>query len=211
MPISPFARKVLMVAMERGITIPKKTVVDPWAVPKSLSSHNPLSQVPTLVVPGSPPLSLFDSSVICEFLDEHAEGKKGVHTIPAGGTRKRWEVLRSQALCDGVSAASVLRRQERIRPANLFSADWDARQAETVRRGLRELERDVTSGASVLSDTRKPIECLTLADIAAVCALGYLDLRFADEPWRDTHKNLASWLERLEPRPSVSSTGPPRA
>jgi glutathione S-transferase len=213
-PISPFARKVLMVALERGVPIPQKTIVDPWSVPASLSRHNPLSQVPTLVVHGQPEIGqpelvLFDSNVICEFLDSHGHGRPGVHTVPRENTREKWGLLVTQSLCDGVMAASVLRRQERVRPRNLFSQDWDSRQAQAVRRGLGELERNAREG-KVLSDSRKPIDCLTIADIAAVSALGYLDLRFADEPWRDSHKNLADWLERLQPRPSVSATAPPK-
>jgi len=41
----------------------------------------------------------------------------------------------------------------------------------------------------------------TLADVTVGCALGYLDLRFADKLWRDEYSNLAKLAEKLFARP----------
>ena len=44
--------------------------------------------------------------------------------------------------------------------------------------------------------------------IAVACALGYLDLRFADEPWREGHPKLASWHETVAQHPCMTGTQP---
>ena len=61
-----------------------------------------------------------------------------------------------------------------------------------------ELERDPPKG---------------LADIGAVataCALGYLDFRFAQEPWRDAHPRLAAWHAEVAAAPAIARTAPPQ-
>jgi glutathione S-transferase len=49
---------------------------------------------------------------------------------------------------------------------------------------------------------------LSLADIAAGCALGYLDFRFPDIDWRGPHPNLARLYDKLMTRPSFADTQP---
>ena len=47
-----------------------------------------------------------------------------------------------------------------------------------------------------------------IGQIGAACALGYLDFRFADENWRASRPQLATWYEDVRQRPSVVSTQP---
>ena len=47
---------------------------------------------------------------------------------------------------------------------------------------------------------------ITLADLALVSALAYLDLRQPERDWRGTHPNLAAWFARVSARPSVQTT-----
>jgi glutathione S-transferase len=49
---------------------------------------------------------------------------------------------------------------------------------------------------------------LSLADISVGCALGYLDFRFPQVPWRDAHANLARLDEKLTQRASFIETRP---
>jgi len=46
---------------------------------------------------------------------------------------------------------------------------------------------------------------ITLADLALVSALVYLDLRQTERDWRGAHPNLAAWFKRLGTRPSVKA------
>ena len=52
---------------------------------------------------------------------------------------------------------------------------------------------------------------LSLADIAACCALGYLKLRYPDIGWETTHPNLARHYKKIAGRPSFKQTDPSAA
>lgn len=49
---------------------------------------------------------------------------------------------------------------------------------------------------------------MTLADVSAGCALGWLSFRFPELDWRNLYPNLAELQERLEQRPSFAETMP---
>ncbi|MGH6639232.1 MAG: glutathione S-transferase C-terminal domain-containing protein, partial [Polaromonas sp.] len=48
----------------------------------------------------------------------------------------------------------------------------------------------------------------SLSDVAVGCALGYLDLRFPQINWRESHPNLARLQEKLLQRLSFAETQP---
>src|SRR5262245_2649194 len=106
---SPFVRKVMVVAMETGLDKKMETVsttANPVQVNAELSASNPLQKVPALVTDGGE--VLFDSSVICEYLDSLHDGRKLFP--PAGGAR--WRALALMALSDGIADAGIIRRYE---------------------------------------------------------------------------------------------------
>ena len=77
---SPYARKVRVVAFETGFADAIEVVAtDVWNEAGDLRHHNPLGKVPTLTIDDGP--ALFDSRVICEYLDAHSTAAK---VIPAG-------------------------------------------------------------------------------------------------------------------------------
>jgi glutathione S-transferase len=103
-PPSPFVRKVLVLAIEAGLRerielVPTK----PWDPGTDLPLDNPLGKVPALVTDEAG--VLYDSRVICEYLDLLHDGSP---FFPSSGAR-RWRVLRRQALADGIMDAAVLR------------------------------------------------------------------------------------------------------
>jgi len=110
---SPFVRKVMVVAHEHGLLgrielVP--TSVSPVQANAGLAAENPLMKVPSLVTDDGQ--VLFDSPVICEYLDGLATGRK---LFPAAGPA-RWAALRQQALGDGILDAVILCRYELTRP-----------------------------------------------------------------------------------------------
>ena len=48
----------------------------------------------------------------------------------------------------------------------------------------------------------------SLADIAVGCALGWLEFRFPEIGWRETHPNLARHMDKLSQRQSFIDTVP---
>src|SRR5205085_812133 len=72
----------------------------------TLAAENPLMKIPALTTDDGQ--VLFDSPVICEYLDSIAGGNK---VFPASG-KARWTALRQQALGDGILDALILCRYE---------------------------------------------------------------------------------------------------
>lgn len=194
-PASPYARKVLMCAVELGLRDQIEVVpvtVSPTAPNAAVARHNPLMKVPTLERDAGAPL--FDSAVICEYLDVLGKGA----LFPREGER-RWEALRLQALADGVMDASLLLRYETFaRPEPLRWSEWIEGQRLKIAQALDYLD----------AQNRDPGQPLHIGDITIACALGYLDLRFAEQKWLDGRANLAHWLDAIAKRESFRSTRP---
>jgi glutathione S-transferase len=192
-PASPFARKVLMVAIERKLDDKiERAALNPWAEGNPVGKVNPAGKVPTLVTDDG--MTLYDSPVICEYLDSLGSEPK---LFPASGPA-RWGALRQQALADALLDAMIARRLESRRADGERSKGWMDRQLGNVNRCLDAMEASVgeLSGA------------VTIGSITWLCALAHLDFRFADEPWRPGRPKLAQWHEGFAARPSVKSTIP---
>ena len=124
---SPFVRKVNIFAIEAGLDKQIEWVTtNPWQAEDKLTAENPLSKIPTLVTDDEQ--VIFDSPVICEYLDSLHQTEK---LIPQEGNA-RWQVLRLQALADGILDAGILRFMEHKRVAENQSVDWDSMQKNTV-------------------------------------------------------------------------------
>ena len=187
-PTSPFARKVRACAIALEIE-DQITLVTMSGEASELTEHNPLGKVPCLVTDDG--VDLYDSRVICSFLDTLTDG---FSMLPERGVRIR--VLKYQALADGICDAAVLRRYEIGRAKD---ADRDANmvvQAHKVARSLDALEKDV------------PAAHIDVGTIAVACALGYLDLRYADEDWRVGRPKLAAWFTEISKQPCLAQTAP---
>ncbi|MGH7487713.1 MAG: glutathione S-transferase N-terminal domain-containing protein, partial [bacterium] len=139
---SPFARKVMVVAHERGLAgrielMPANTSpVEPHA---GIARDNPLAQIPSLILDDGS--TLYDSRVIAEYLDALA----GAKLFPAPGPH-RWTSLRQQALADGLLDAAILIRYERVlRPDEKKWAEWIDGQFGKIMRALDVFESEVAS------------------------------------------------------------------
>ena len=192
---SPYARKVMIVAHELGCLSDIETVpaaAHPMQRNAALIALNPLGQIPTLELADGH--VLYDSRVICEYLNEICGGT----IVPAVGPA-RWRALTEQALGDGMLAAALLARYETAaRPSELQWQDWIDGQLDKASTGLTAIERDAAGLAN-----RTDIGTITLA-----CALGYLDLRFPHFGWRSRFPSIAGWEMRFGERPSLKATRP---
>jgi glutathione S-transferase len=197
---SPYVRKVRIVMAEKKLDY-RFVLEDVWADETILKS-NPLGKVPCLVLEGGE--AIFDSRVIVEYLDTRSPVSR---LIPESG-RERTEVRTWEALADGLLDAAILARLESTwahRTAEQRSQAWIDRQMVKVNGA-------VTAMSTGLGD--KPWCAgihISLADIAAGCALGYLDFRFPQIAWRDQHPNLGKLAEKLFARQAFVDTRPPVA
>jgi glutathione S-transferase len=193
---SPFVRKCLVCAHELGL-FDRLELIPATAHPVNrdagLVAVNPLGKVPVLMTDAG--ATLFDSGVICEYLNSEGDGR----LLPDRG-EARWSMLADQSLADGMLDAAVLTRYETaVRPANLRWDDWVKGQLDKVICGLSAIELRARSLG----------ERVDLGTIAFGCALGYLDFRYAWLGWRDKYPDTAAWFERFAKRGSMMSTRPP--
>lgn len=195
---SPFARKVRIALREKGL--PHEELVDnPWLPDSGVAQRNPLGKVPVLMLEDG--RMLHDSSVIIEYLETLPSP---LALLPPPG-EARVAHRQIEALADGVCDAVVLLVLEGSRSAP--SADWSARQMKKIEAGCAALEAALPQ-PDRLAEPWYVEQCFGLADIAAGCALAYLDLRLPQFDWRPRHPRLAAFSARLEARPAFASTRP---
>jgi glutathione S-transferase len=194
-PASPFVRKCMVVAHELGIAdrIEKlPSAAGPVKRDATILPKNPLGQVPTFLCDDGQ--VLYDSRVICEYLDATHSGS----LFPADGTQ-RWARLTELALADGMTAAALLARYETmLRPEALRWNDWTEGQLAKVRTGLEWLEMAAPSFG----------DRVDIGTIAFGCTLGYMDFRFPSVDWRGEAPNTAKWFEVFNQRASMQATLP---
>src|SRR5471030_917205 len=188
---SPYVRKVTACAIKRGINDKvermKIGTTDPALLPL-----NPLSKVPTLVLDDG--TSIYDSPVICEYLDSIGSAPK---LFPPPGPA-RWKALTQEALGDGILDATQPRRREIALPLDEGRKGYIALQQGKVKEALAVLEKQADSLGMLA----------TIGEITIGCALGYLDFRYANEPWRPGHPKLEAWYAKVEKLAPLAQTVP---
>lgn len=192
-PFSPYVRKCLVTAHELGMD-GKIALLPSSAHPiqrdASIIGHNPLGKVPTFFTDDGQ--VLYDSRVICEYLDVQAGGR----LIPAAGPA-RWTTLTLQSLGDGMLDAALLARYEdTARPEAIRWPQWRAGQLDKIETSLAHLDAEPQLLAGRVD----------LGTLAVGCALWYLDLRFPDLAWRERHAPSAAWYEDFRQRPSMAAS-----
>lgn len=193
-PSSPYVRKVLIAAYERGIIDQVEklgSAAGPVQRDLTIVKHNSSGKVPCALLDDDTPL--FDSRVITAYVD--SIGVTGDSLYPQ---HRRFTVLTLEALGDSILDACLLHRYENfMRPEDKRWDDWSRGQMEKIDSGLDDLEgrwfeelsRDFNAGS-----------------IAAASMLGYLDFRFTDKDWRSGHPKLAAWFATVSQRTSVKET-----
>lgn len=191
---SPYVRKVMATAHELGVQdgiVRLDSAAHPVQRDMRIAAVNPLAKVPAAMTADG--VALYDSRVICEYLDAQAGG--GVFPMPGP---LRWTALRRQALADGVLDAALLIRYERLaRPEPQRWPAWIEAQSAKVADGLDAMAADLP-----------PPGCADIGAISYGCALGWLDFRFPDLDWRDGRDGLAEWQADFDRRPAMVATRP---
>ena len=195
-PASPFVRKVRMVAAAKSLTSQIELLecaLTPVNPNENVIQDNPLGKIPALYADDVG--WLYDSRVICEFLDQAGQGE----ALFPSDSSERWAALRLQSIGDGICDAAILARYESlVRPENLRSEAWVEAQLEKVKRSMNYLEAN-----TAMLKSRKDI-----GGIAIACCLGYLDFRYKDMQWRESWPNLADVFQELALLPGFEDSSP---
>ncbi|MFZ6745598.1 glutathione S-transferase [Undibacterium sp. JH2W] len=191
---SPYARKVLVFAHEAGLTERIEVIhheTSPTLRNEAVYAQNPLGKVPVLLRPGLQPI--FDSDVICEYLDTLHAGRP---LIPAQG-EARWHALRVQAVAKGMADSGIAvrwettRRPEALRYPPLRDGHIGKLQA-SYDWLERELDMNVDSPMHV-------------GHIAVATALSWLEFRELPD-FKDNHPRLAAWYAEFITRQAMLAT-----
>ncbi len=195
-PTSPYVRKVMVLLHETGQLADVELITvggTPLTPAVELLAKNPLTKVPALERPDGP--TLFDSRVICAYLDDRANG--GLYPDRAA----RWDTLTLEALADGILDSALLMTYEaRLRPKDKQMPEWDDGQWAKIERACAALS------ARWMSHLAGPLD---MGQIAVGCALGYVDLRHDARGWRQGNDALAAWFKDFDSRDAMVVTRPP--
>ena len=196
-PASPFVRKAVVTGHETGLFnqmelhLVNTNVIDS---DDELRKHNPVGKIPALVLDDGQ--VLFDSRVICAYLDELNTGTK----LTPSDTKLRFRAMTLEALADAVMDAAVSTRYEMaLRPEEYRWEGWTEGQFKKIETGLDSLE------AGYIDDLNG---AMSIGVIATGCALGYLDYRFPEMDWSKGRPNLSKWYGSFSQRPSMQKTVP---
>jgi glutathione S-transferase len=188
---SPYARKVRALLLEKRIAV---EAVDVAASGRAANEHNPLGKVPTLVLDDG--TVLFDSRVITEALDALYPVPRLIPLDP----RQRAVVRHFEALADGICDVLIPVVLDSRRPPEKRDSEYAKKLLGKVEASLDYLE-PVLNGRATVGDA------FSLADIAIVCALGYINLRRPE--LLDGRDVLGVYVRRQLERPSLAETLPP--
>jgi glutathione S-transferase len=189
-PATPFGRKCQIIAHELGLKLEVVKTL-PMQDP-AFRRINPLGKIPALVLEDGS--VLFDSPVICEYLNHRGGGKFFPGTSLLRQNTGHWKALGLQALGDGISDAAVAYVILGRDPSPPQAAR--ARQLETVNAGLDAAERASLADAP------------TIGEIAIACAIGYVAFRLPDLDWAGSRPKLSAWYARMCEYPSMKATAP---
>jgi glutathione S-transferase len=190
---SPFARKVTVTAHEKGVAdriVLEKVRVSASQANPDVLRDNPTGKIPTLILEDGS--ALFDSRVICEYLDAIGTGPI---LFPAGDAR--WPVLRQQALGDGLMEAIVQRMGEGRRPEDMRSEP----HVRTYTQKMHAISDCLEAMSASLAASAVSIGAISIG-----CALAHLDFRCDDIAWRTGRPGLAAWHHGFSKRPSMLAT-----
>ena len=190
-PASPYVRKVTACAIKRGIDKQDRADEDRHDRSGALEVQSAVQGadadhrrwLPALRQPGD--------------LRVSRQRSARAQALPGAGPA-RWKALTQEALGDGILDATQPRRREIALPQ------------DEGRKGYIELQQGKVKPPSPSSRRRPPRSATstTIGEITIGCALGYLDFRYANEPWRPGHPKLDAWYAKVVKLPPLAETMP---
>lgn len=208
-PMSPYSRKVYMVAVEPGIAhliALDKVVVAPIPYPgwsddnEKVAEYNPVAKIPTLVLETSGD-GIHDSREIVEYLVEISQTRP----IEITDVRLKWRLKSLGSLANAILDAHVLIVYEnKIRAENgIRFARWVEGQQLKINCALNQLEIEAERG---IFPTKELDQIATVDEVGLAAALSFTDTM--QHEWRSGRPKLARWYSDWVLRPSFKRTRP---
>lgn len=189
--LSPYARKARLVLLEKNIA--HEWIIDsPREAGSKVAEYNPLGRIPALILDDGS--CIFDSPVIAEYADSLNDNPI---LIPRNDANAKMIVKRWEALADGIMDSAILVRQEGMREAAKQDLAFAERYNAAVGRSLAFAAQELADNQWCYGNS------ISLADLALVSALIYVDLRQPERNWRKDYPNLARFFEQMSARDSV--------
>ena len=190
---SPYARKIRILLAEKNLPC-ELIATDIVNKSPEFVQISPIGKVPVLVDEDG--TTIWDSSLIAEYLDE-------TYPEPSfypSDRKQRLECRKLEDIADTLADNAVALWYQKLKGDNADPKDIAKYQA-AINRLLPVLDEQLTTSAYLLGKN------WTLADIAAVSALGYYTLRLGDD-WQHQYLRLGQWFKKLHEKESVKSTVP---
>ncbi len=202
-PTSPYARKARVLVLEKQLNCEMETV-SPWDDSPQVLAVNPLRKVPVLITEDG---AVFDSRVICEYLDSMSDSPR---FLPEDAAARR-AVKTREALVEGaMDSALALVMAGRVAPEMVKSAA----AAEWRRWLFGKAERTLDNAEQLFGKNHGGGDLDIPLDISAVTFFCFLDFWLFRLPqtgwadWRDSRPNLAAWFAETGKRESFVQTDP---
>lgn len=177
-PVSPYVRKILAILNLKGVDYAIDPLV-PFLANDAFQSVSPLRRIPVLI---DDQVTLMDSTVIAEYLDERYPAPALMPTSAADRARSRWlEEFADTRLCDLLIWGLFF--QQAIRPTVFNEPADEARIAEVrdseLPVALDYLETQLPADGFIAGDA------VSLGDIAVACPFkNALFVRWRPDPKR---------------------------
>jgi glutathione S-transferase len=195
-PHAPYSRKVMLAAYEKGITFEESEVVPPFdraAMARLRAEHEPLATVPLLMLDDGS--YLMDSSIICEYLDQHPRARPGVTLVPEGRADslavRYHDRFAELLLHPTVHLTWAL--HEPVEKQNAAKIDSTRKAFRTA---LGMLEKRLEGKTFVFGDS------FTLADIGPSCAVADAVHVWSTRSELDPFPNVTRWYDLVQTRDS---------
>lgn len=202
---SPFARMNRIALRLKNIPFELQNEI-PWESKTQTPKHNPLEKLPILVFPqGDPRPPVYESAHIQTYIvEKYAD--RGPRLLPADLDAS---LLARQIVVLGVGCmdAMVLSRWEGRREKAQQSQKWIDRQSRKVDGAMRAFTEYAEAAEKEGREFVVGSE-LSVADIAIISTVGFVDFGDVRPGWKEQYGALARYFDRLDAREEFAETRP---
>ncbi len=193
-PLSNFSRKIRILLAEKNLDCELKEI-NLVNKPPEFLKISPIGRVPVFVDEDG--TVIWDSTLIAEYLDEtYPEPRFYPSDRLLRLECRKWEEL-ADTLGDNIIRLWVLDLT-----GDLDGTYYRKKYETLINRLLPIFDEQLRKAKYLLGG-----DTWTAADVAALCSIGYYNLRL-NENWHSQYPHLKAWFERLHEHEAVKSTVP---